>query len=172
MLEGNEYAANGPRGSRCARRDAQPINQSERNESKSFFWHGWTCTCLLDLWYTRIYLEQFRISLASTISFVVTIHDSQDSRLCTTSHAHCGLIFMVTWQLESEGSRSGSSLSLRNTCLTPRGPESTNTATQSPSHHRGVHRSVSATNSKPSRRASSGKVVHTLELDSGASRFT
>ncbi|KAK8745795.1 hypothetical protein OTU49_000014, partial [Cherax quadricarinatus] len=58
--------------------------------------------------------------------------------------------------LESDGSRSGSSLSLRNTSLTPRGQESSGAA-QSPSHsHRGVHRSVSATNSKPSRRASSG----------------
>ncbi|XP_076029275.1 serine/threonine-protein kinase MARK2-like isoform X30 [Oratosquilla oratoria] len=55
--------------------------------------------------------------------------------------------------LESDGSRSGSSLSLRT--MTPRGQESS--AGQSPSHaHRGVHRSVSATNSKPSRRASSG----------------
>lgn len=58
--------------------------------------------------------------------------------------------------LESDGSRSGSSLSLRNACLTPGRGESSG-ATQSPSHsHRGVHRSVSATNSKPSRRASSG----------------
>ncbi|XP_064109491.1 MAP/microtubule affinity-regulating kinase 3-like isoform X15 [Macrobrachium nipponense] len=56
--------------------------------------------------------------------------------------------------LESDGSRSGSSLSLRNTCLTPGRGESSGAA-QSPSH-RGVHRSVSATNSKPSRRASSG----------------
>lgn len=60
------------------------------------------------------------------------------------------------FQLESDGSRSGSSLSLRNTSLTPRGQEYSGAA-QSPSHsHRGVHRSVSATNSKPSRRASSG----------------
>ncbi|CAL4059848.1 unnamed protein product [Meganyctiphanes norvegica] len=58
-----------------------------------------------------------------------------------------------TSDLESDGSRSGSSLSLRNTsCLTPR--EGASTA-QSPSH-RGVHRSVSATNSKTTRRASSG----------------
>lgn len=66
---------------------------------------------------------------------------------------HCEVLF----QLESDGSRSGSSLSLRNTSLTPRGQESSGAA-QSPSHsHRGVHRSVSATNSKPSsRRASSG----------------
>lgn len=57
--------------------------------------------------------------------------------------------------LESDGSRSGSSLSLRNTsCLTPR-ESGSSTAAQSPSH-RGVHRSVSATNSKTTRRASSG----------------
>ncbi|XP_059481478.1 serine/threonine-protein kinase MARK2-like isoform X5 [Neocloeon triangulifer] len=60
---------------------------------------------------------------------------------------------------ESDGSRSGSSLSLRN--IPPAGATSTPGApansAQSPSHgHRGVHRSISATNSKPSRRASSG----------------
>ncbi|XP_046401238.1 serine/threonine-protein kinase MARK2-like isoform X4 [Ischnura elegans] len=65
---------------------------------------------------------------------------------------------------ESDGSRSGSSLSLRN--IPPAssvgvgvGPGSGGErgAVQSPSHgHRGVHRSSSATNSKPSRRASSG----------------
>ncbi|CAB3368116.1 Hypothetical predicted protein [Cloeon dipterum] len=60
---------------------------------------------------------------------------------------------------ESDGSRSGSSLSLRN--IPPAGATSTTGAAansaQSPSHgHRGVHRSISATNSKPSRRASSG----------------
>ncbi|ODN05672.1 MAP/microtubule affinity-regulating kinase 3 [Orchesella cincta] len=63
--------------------------------------------------------------------------------------------------LESDGSRSGSSLSLRNivgpgsgggSAITPGG---TSSNAQSPSH-RGVHRSISATNSKPSRRASSG----------------
>ncbi|CAL8110672.1 unnamed protein product [Orchesella dallaii] len=63
--------------------------------------------------------------------------------------------------LESDGSRSGSSLSLRNivgpisgggSAVTPGG---TSSNAQSPSH-RGVHRSISATNSKPSRRASSG----------------
>ncbi|XP_069677067.1 serine/threonine-protein kinase MARK2-like isoform X4 [Periplaneta americana] len=53
---------------------------------------------------------------------------------------------------ESDGSRSGSSLSLRNIP-----PAVTQGNAQSPSHsHRGVHRSISATNSKPSRRASSG----------------
>ncbi|XP_054282751.1 serine/threonine-protein kinase MARK2-like isoform X4 [Macrosteles quadrilineatus] len=55
---------------------------------------------------------------------------------------------------ESDGSRSGSSLSLRG--MTPgTGTPATTTNAQSPSH-RGVHRSISATNAKPSRRASSG----------------
>ncbi|XP_075211589.1 serine/threonine-protein kinase MARK2-like isoform X5 [Lycorma delicatula] len=56
---------------------------------------------------------------------------------------------------ESDGSRSGSSLSLRNIQQgTGTGAVTTNSA-QSPSH-RGVHRSISASNAKPSRRASSG----------------
>lgn len=62
-------------------------------------------------------------------------------------------------QPESDGSRSGSSLSLRD--IQPGGTGSgggvtatTNNAQSPP--HRGVHRSISATNSKPSRRASSG----------------
>ncbi|XP_025198849.1 serine/threonine-protein kinase MARK2-like isoform X3 [Melanaphis sacchari] len=62
---------------------------------------------------------------------------------------------------ESDGSRSGSSLSLRG--ITGPNPgvnnannvAAVNNTNQSPSH-RGVHRSISATNSKPSRRASSG----------------
>jgi len=67
--------------------------------------------------------------------------------------------------LESDGSRSGSSLSLRNIVgPVPGGAAATggtsstiarNVQNQTPSH-RGVHRSISATNSKPSRRASSG----------------
>ena len=56
------------------------------------------------------------------------------------------------FQPESDGSRSGSSLSLRNIP-----PAVTQGNAQSPSHgNRGVHRSISATNAKPSRRASSG----------------
>ncbi|KAG8234392.1 hypothetical protein J437_LFUL015132 [Ladona fulva] len=66
---------------------------------------------------------------------------------------------------ESDGSRSGSSLSLRN--IPPAsvgggvgggsgGDRGVGGGVQSPSHGRGVHRSSSATNSKPSRRASSG----------------
>lgn len=61
-------------------------------------------------------------------------------------------------QPESDGSRSGSSLSLRNMAGGGGGGGTASTTTtnaQSPSH-RGVHRSISATNAKPSRRASSG----------------
>ncbi|XP_028894916.1 MAP/microtubule affinity-regulating kinase 3 isoform X10 [Zeugodacus cucurbitae] len=55
---------------------------------------------------------------------------------------------------ESDGSRSGSSLSLRNMGGNDTGA-TTNASAQSPTH-RGVHRSISASNTKPSRRASSG----------------
>ncbi|XP_031627402.1 serine/threonine-protein kinase MARK2-like isoform X3 [Contarinia nasturtii] len=63
---------------------------------------------------------------------------------------------------ESDGSRSGSSLSLRNIA----GNDSTTGAggtssVQSPTH-RGVHRSISASSTKPSRRASSG--AETLQI--------
>lgn len=65
------------------------------------------------------------------------------------------LKILVFQQPESDGSRSGSSLSLRN--LT--GPDAiqagTNSQVQSPTHRR-VHRSISATSTNPSRRASSG----------------
>lgn len=58
-------------------------------------------------------------------------------------------IFLL--QPESDGSRSGSSLSCNIPAATPAGNA------QSPLHgHRGVHRSISATNPKPNRRASSG----------------
>lgn len=61
-------------------------------------------------------------------------------------------------QPESDGSRSGSSLSLRNIAgndnVTGSGGGGT-TSIQSPTH-RGVHRSISASSTKPSRRASSG----------------
>lgn len=60
----------------------------------------------------------------------------------------------IMFQPESDGSRSGSSLSLRNIPGQPGSGTPAPTA-QSPSH-RGVHRSISATNAKPSRRASSG----------------
>ncbi|XP_021704658.1 serine/threonine-protein kinase MARK2 isoform X10 [Aedes aegypti] len=55
---------------------------------------------------------------------------------------------------ESDGSRSGSSLSLRNIAGNE-GAAAGNSQVQSPTH-RGVHRSISASSTKPSRRASSG----------------
>lgn len=59
-------------------------------------------------------------------------------------------------QPESDGSRSGSSLSLRGIQQSSGSTVTANSsAAQSPAH-RAVHRSISATNSKPSRRASSG----------------
>lgn len=62
--------------------------------------------------------------------------------------------FFSTLQPESDGSRSGSSLSLRN--LTGEAvPPGANSQVQSPTHRR-VHRSISATSTNPSRRASSG----------------
>ncbi|KAG7201932.1 hypothetical protein KM043_004638 [Ampulex compressa] len=71
------------------------------------------------------------------------------------------LLGRKTTDPESDGSRSGSSLSLRN--IPPQvgsgggggSGGGTGGAVQSPSH-RGVHRSISASNPKPSRRASSG----------------
>ncbi|XP_064542500.1 serine/threonine-protein kinase MARK2 isoform X8 [Drosophila montana] len=56
---------------------------------------------------------------------------------------------------ESDGSRSGSSLSLRNISGNEAGVNAGNAVVQSPTH-RGVHRSISASSTKPSRRASSG----------------
>ncbi|KAH0540327.1 hypothetical protein KQX54_016395 [Cotesia glomerata] len=75
------------------------------------------------------------------------------------------LLGRKTTDPESDGSRSGSSLSLRN--IPPQASSgagggsggSTGGTVQSPSH-RGVHRSISASNAKPSRRASAG--VETL----------
>uniref|UniRef100_A0A1A9WW37 MAP/microtubule affinity-regulating kinase 3 n=1 Tax=Glossina brevipalpis TaxID=37001 RepID=A0A1A9WW37_9MUSC len=65
---------------------------------------------------------------------------------------------------ESDGSRSGSSLSLRNISGNDGTAISTNTTLQSPTH-RGVHRSISASSTKPSRRASSG--ADTLRVTPG-----
>jgi MAP/microtubule affinity-regulating kinase len=71
------------------------------------------------------------------------------------------LLGRKTTDPESDGSRSGSSLSLRNippqVGLAGSGGSGAGTggAAQSPSH-RSVHRSISASNPKPSRRASSG----------------
>lgn len=61
-------------------------------------------------------------------------------------------------QPESDGSRSGSSLSLRNIAGNDAAASSGgggSSSVQSPTH-RGVHRSISASSTKPSRRASSG----------------
>lgn len=63
-------------------------------------------------------------------------------------------------QPESDGSRSGSSLSLRNIAGNDAAAGGGsggggNSSVQSPTH-RGVHRSISASSTKPSRRASSG----------------
>lgn len=60
-----------------------------------------------------------------------------------------------TLQPESDsGSRSGSSLSLRN--LTGDNLVNNNQSVQSPTHRRIVQRSISASSTNPSRRASSG----------------
>ncbi|XP_076750841.1 serine/threonine-protein kinase MARK2 isoform X3 [Xylocopa sonorina] len=80
------------------------------------------------------------------------------------------LLGRKTTDPESDGSRSGSSLSLRN--IPPQAGSGgggggggggsgggTGGAVQSPSH-RGVHRSISASNPKPSRRVSSGLETH------------
>ncbi|XP_050737909.1 MAP/microtubule affinity-regulating kinase 3-like isoform X10 [Eriocheir sinensis] len=99
-----------------------------------------------------------RIEILSEMGYLRTeIEESLKSQKYDDVYATYLLLGRRSSDLESDGSRSGSSLSLRNTSLTPRGQESSGAA-QSPSHsHRGVHRSVSATNSKPSsRRASSG----------------
>lgn len=69
----------------------------------------------------------------------------------------CNNIYYIIYQPESDGSRSGSSLSLRNIAGndTASGSGGGSTSVQSPTH-RGVHRSISASSTKPSRRASSG----------------
>lgn len=60
---------------------------------------------------------------------------------------------------ESDGSRSGSSLSLRNLTGNDAG-NAANSSVHSP-QHRGVHRSISTSSTKPSRRSSSGGVGQT-----------
>lgn len=59
-------------------------------------------------------------------------------------------------QPESDGSRSGSSLSLRAVQQSSGSTVTANSSSVPSPAHRTVHRSISATNSKPSRRASSG----------------
>ncbi|KAK3866297.1 hypothetical protein Pcinc_028159 [Petrolisthes cinctipes] len=107
---------------------------------------------------TMDYDDLKRIEILNEMGYSRTeIEDSLKSQKYDDVYATYLLLGRRSSDLESDGSRSGSSLSLRNTSLTPRGQDSGG-AGQSPSHsHRGVHRSVSATNSKPSsRRASSG----------------
>ena len=75
--------------------------------------------------------------------------------VCSIGNVTALLIVVSNYlQPESDGSRSGSSLSLRNMAGQPPVGAPQPTA-QSPSH-RGVHRSISATHAKPNRRASSG----------------
>lgn len=63
-------------------------------------------------------------------------------------------LHILKQQPESDGSRSGSSLSLRNLDGNNAG-NATNSSVHSP-QHRGVHRSISTSSTKPSRRSSSG----------------
>lgn len=70
-------------------------------------------------------------------------------------HATYLLISRKNTDPESDGSRSGSSLSLRNLTGPDAAQAGTNSQVQSPTHRR-VHRSISATSTNPSRRASSG----------------
>lgn len=68
------------------------------------------------------------------------------------------MLWLCNIQPESDGSRSGSSLSLRNIAgndAAAGAGAGGNSSIQSPTH-RGVHRSISASSTKPSRRASSG----------------
>ncbi|KAL3285057.1 hypothetical protein HHI36_019181 [Cryptolaemus montrouzieri] len=82
------------------------------------------------------------------------VENSLDSQKYDDAFATYLLLGRKCIDPESDGSRSGSSLSLRHTPgQQPSGaPQPT---AQSPSH-RGVHRSISATHAKPNRRASSG----------------
>jgi len=79
------------------------------------------------------------------------------------------LVFQFLFQLDSEGSRSGSSLSLRAVAPSAGGTggvTSQNSSAPSPAHataHRGVQRSISATSNKP-RRGSTGADTAACEL--------
>ncbi|XP_076279795.1 serine/threonine-protein kinase MARK2-like isoform X3 [Lasioglossum baleicum] len=91
------------------------------------------------------------------------IEDSLEQAKYDDAFATYLLLGRKTTDPESDGSRSGSSLSLRN--IPPQAGSGggggggsgggTGGAVQSPSH-RGVHRSISASNPKPSRRVSTG----------------
>jgi MAP/microtubule affinity-regulating kinase len=82
------------------------------------------------------------------------VENSLDSQKYDDAYATYLLLGRKSTDPESDGSRSGSSLSLRNMSGQPPVGAPQPTA-QSPSH-RGVHRSISATHAKPNRRASSG----------------
>ncbi|KAK9878369.1 hypothetical protein WA026_021679 [Henosepilachna vigintioctopunctata] len=82
------------------------------------------------------------------------VENSLDSQKYDDAYATYLLLGRKCIDPESDGSRSGSSLSLRHTPGQPPSGAPQPTA-QSPSH-RGVHRSISATHAKPNRRASSG----------------
>ncbi|XP_045463380.1 serine/threonine-protein kinase MARK2 isoform X5 [Harmonia axyridis] len=82
------------------------------------------------------------------------VENSLDSQKYDDAYATYLLLGRKCIDPESDGSRSGSSLSLRHTPGQQPGSTPQPTA-QSPSH-RGVHRSISATHAKPNRRASSG----------------
>ncbi|CAG9840972.1 unnamed protein product [Diabrotica balteata] len=81
------------------------------------------------------------------------VENSLDSQKYDDAFATYLLLGRKSTDPESDGSRSGSSLSLRN--MTGQQQATPQPAIQSP-QHRGVHRSISATHAKPNRRASSG----------------
>nr|XP_023029703.1 serine/threonine-protein kinase MARK2-like isoform X4 [Leptinotarsa decemlineata] len=81
------------------------------------------------------------------------VENSLDSQKYDDAFATYLLLGRKSTDPESDGSRSGSSLSLRN--MTGQQQATPQPAVQSP-QHRGVHRSISATHTKPNRRASSG----------------
>ncbi|XP_050306517.1 MAP/microtubule affinity-regulating kinase 3-like isoform X3 [Anthonomus grandis grandis] len=82
------------------------------------------------------------------------VENSLDTQKYDDAFATYLLLGRKSTDPESDGSRSGSSLSLRNMAGQPQTGATQPTA-QSPSH-RGVHRSISATHAKSNRRASSG----------------
>ncbi|XP_050306554.1 serine/threonine-protein kinase MARK2-like isoform X8 [Anthonomus grandis grandis] len=84
------------------------------------------------------------------------VENSLDTQKYDDAFATYLLLGRKSTDPESDGSRSGSSLSLRNMAGQPQTGATQPTA-QSPSH-RGVHRSISATHAKSNRRASSGGV--------------
>ncbi|CAG9816286.1 unnamed protein product [Phaedon cochleariae] len=81
------------------------------------------------------------------------VENSLDSQKYDDAFATYLLLGRKCIDPESDGSRSGSSLSLRN--MSGQQQTAPQPAVQSP-QHRGVHRSISATHTKPNRRASSG----------------